>query len=165
MDQFLNEVTRQLHNFVAAAKTLVEHTRIIAREMYEGTDLWKEYETEIACRFVKNPLIQFVHKLRDYILHRKLPLTSAKLISVLNASLLISVKEMRNWNGWTGLSREFIESANDEEKIEDIVNAYFDVIFAFHDWFHKRQLEFHKETFMEAEKLRQRLVNSSWHIK
>src|SRR5215204_3590730 len=29
MEQFLNEVTRQLHNFVAAAKTLVDHTRIV----------------------------------------------------------------------------------------------------------------------------------------
>jgi hypothetical protein len=165
MDQFLNEVTRQLHNFVAAAKSLVDHTRIVAREMYKGTELLNEIESEIAYRFVQNPLVHFVHKLRDYILHRNLPLVSAKLTSVLNASLLINIKELRDWNGWNEPSRKFIKSSNDEEKIEGIVNAYFDAIFAFHDWFHKRQLEFHKENFMEAERLRQRLVNSSWHIK
>src|SRR5205085_6713615 len=70
MDQFLKNVTRQLHNFVAAAKTLVEHTRIIAREMYDGTGLWNEYESEVANRFTSSAHVQFVHKLRDYILHR-----------------------------------------------------------------------------------------------
>jgi hypothetical protein len=43
MEHFLKEVTRLLHNFVAAALTLVEHTRIMARGMYKGTEFWEEY--------------------------------------------------------------------------------------------------------------------------
>ena len=61
MPDYLKEVTRLLHNFVASAKTLVDHTRIIAREMYENTDFWKEYEAQIAQRLASNPLVQFVH--------------------------------------------------------------------------------------------------------
>jgi hypothetical protein len=34
------EVTRRVHNFVAAALTLVEHTRISMREHYSGTELF-----------------------------------------------------------------------------------------------------------------------------
>jgi hypothetical protein len=165
MERFLKEVMRQLHNFAAGAKTLVEHTRILAREMYEGTDFLEEYEAEVTRRFTLNPMVQFVHKLRDYILHRDLPVTSANLTSKFDSSLRISIREMRAWRSWTGLSRQYVDTAQDEEKIEDIVTAYTNAIIGFHDWFHERHVELHKEAYGEAEELRQRLVNSRWHLK
>jgi hypothetical protein len=165
MERYLKEVTRLLHNFVASAKTLVEHTRIIARDMYESTEFWKEYESEIARRFTSNPLVQFVHDLRNYILHRDLPVTFASLTTEHDSLLKISIHTLREWNGWRGLSRQYVNSIGDDEKIEDIVGAYTDAIINFHNWFNDRQLELHKEVFKEAEELRQRLVNSKWHWK
>ena len=165
MDRFLSEVTRQLHNFVAAAKTLVEHTRIIMRELYEDTEFWKEYESEISQRFTLNPLVQFVHKLRDYMLHRDNPVTSANLSFEFDSSLRISIKEMRAWDSWTSLSRQYVNTANDEVKIEDIVVSYTDVIIGFHNWFYDRHIEIHKAAYQEAEELHRRLINSPWHVK
>ena len=39
--QFNSQVTRLLHNFVAATKSLVEHTRIHVRDRYAGTEFEK----------------------------------------------------------------------------------------------------------------------------
>ena len=72
---------------------------------------------------------------------------------------------MREWDGWNELSRQYVNSANDDEKVEDIVLTYTKEVTSFHSWFNDRQLELHKEAFKEAEELRQRLVNSSWHLK
>lgn len=164
--QFLNEVTRRLHNFVAAAKTLVEHTRIITRELYGDTEFWKEYDAEVTQRFTLNPAVQFVHKLRDYILHRDLPVTSARLsLTDFDSSLLISIEKMRDWDSWTGLSRQYVNTAKDQEKIEDIVRAYTESVISFHSWFYDRHVELHEEAYAETERLRQRLINSRWHLK
>jgi hypothetical protein len=165
LERFLKEVTRLLHNFVAAALTLVEHTRIIAREMYKDTEFWKEYNLQITNRFALNPLVQFVQGLRNYILHRDLPLTSASLSSTHEASLKINISKLRTWRRWETVARDYIQAANDDEKIEDIVKAYTSSILDFYNWFYERQLDLHKEAFREAEGLRQRLVNSSWHWK
>lgn len=165
MEQFLKEVTRLLHNFVASAKTLVEHTRIIARGMYESTEFWKEYESQIAQQFTSNPLVQFVHELRNYILHRDLPVTFASLTPKHESLLKISIQTLREWDGWRVVSRQYMNTASEDEKIEDIVRAYTNTIINFHDWFNDRQLELHKEAFKEANELRQRLVNSQWHWK
>lgn len=164
MDFFLKEVTRQLHNFVAGAKTFVDHTRIIAKELYENTEFWTEYETQVKQQFVLNPLVQFVHDLRNYILHRDLPLAFASLTFEINWSLRISLKDMRKWKEWKPLSKQYINS-KDDELIEYVINDYSKSIFSFHDWLYDRQLEIHKEAFDETNKIKFSIENSSWHIK
>ncbi len=67
------EVTRRVHNFVAAALTLVEHTRIFMRKNYSDTPILDRYQTKIDADFKDEPLVQFVQNLRNYILHNGLP--------------------------------------------------------------------------------------------
>jgi len=79
--KFNREVTRLLHNFVAAAKSLVEHTRNHMRAKYAGTDFKKEYQARIDQNFTRDPLVQFVEDLRNYMLHKSLAAASLILIS------------------------------------------------------------------------------------
>ena len=60
MHLVLGEVTRKLHNFIASAKTYIDHTRAVIRDWYAGTDFLKEYNKEIEHRFVGNPLTGFI---------------------------------------------------------------------------------------------------------
>jgi hypothetical protein len=165
MEHFLKEVTRQLHNFVASAKTLVDHTRKLTREMYQGTEFLEEFDSEVTQRFRLNPLVQFVHKLRDYVLHRALPVTSATLGPDLDASIRISIKDMRSWDGWNSVAREFVNNAKDEEHIESIIGQYSKLILSFYEWFEERHTQLNKPVFEETEQIRQRLVRSKWHRK
>lgn len=43
LHQLRGEVSRLLHNFLAAAKTLVDHTRVFMRAYYLGSPLEKAY--------------------------------------------------------------------------------------------------------------------------
>jgi hypothetical protein len=106
-----------------------------------------------------------VQGLRNYILHRDLPLTSASLTSEHEASLQINIAKLRTWRKWEKVAREYIQNAKDDEKIEDIIKTYTSSILDFYNWFYDRQLDLHKEAFKDAEELRQCLVNYSWHLK
>ncbi|MBN8502469.1 MAG: hypothetical protein J0M19_15180, partial [Sphingomonadales bacterium] len=70
------EVNRRVHNFVAASKTLVDHTRTFMKEHYELTPIWAMYKSEAHKRFSENEVAKFVHDLRNYMLHRALPNSS-----------------------------------------------------------------------------------------
>src|SRR5687768_1198237 len=60
----IKEITFLLHNFVTAAMSLVEHTRVLYRHLYEPNSQITEYPHEVRRRFASDPLIQFVINLR-----------------------------------------------------------------------------------------------------
>src|SRR5436309_5452882 len=45
-DAFMMEVTRRLHNYLASAMSLVDHTFLLVRALYKGTAFEKEYHVE-----------------------------------------------------------------------------------------------------------------------
>jgi len=45
LDEFMAEVGRYFHNFLAGAKTFVDHTRVFKNDMYEGKDFDRVYQT------------------------------------------------------------------------------------------------------------------------
>jgi hypothetical protein len=164
MGNYLKEITRMLHNFVASARTLVDHTRIIARELYVSQPFLDEYQSQVDRRLLSNPTVQFVHDLRNFILHYDLPVTFASLTPDHEQLLKISILALRKWSGWKAVSRQYLSSAGDEQNVEDVVEEYTKAILAFHGWFSNRQLDLHKKEFSEAEELRRSLVSSRWHL-
>ncbi|MGX7703289.1 hypothetical protein [Methylobacterium sp. Gmos1] len=83
------EVSRRIHNFVAAAKTLVDHTRVFIEANYDQTDISKIYKMEVDSKFAKNKNVKFVHDLRNYMLHRGLP-NSSMFSSILRIPVCLS---------------------------------------------------------------------------
>jgi hypothetical protein len=73
----MKEVSFLLHNFVAAALTLVDHTRVLYRHLYEPKRLIPSYTEQLQQRFISDPLTQFVVKLRQMAQHYRLPSVSS----------------------------------------------------------------------------------------
>lgn len=162
LEGVFREIVRRLHNFVAAAKTLVDHTRIIANELYVEKDFLLVYEKEVKERFVDNPLVQFVHNLRNYILHVGLPVALITYsldgeTGEMNNSITVDIEKLRAWKGWTGVSRRYVDEAKRNEELEQIIKTYTATIVDFHQWFYKKNLEFHAEAFEQTEKLREEI--------
>src|SRR5436309_13199899 len=63
LDDFLLEVTRLLHNYVAAAISLADHTRVVANELYVRTPFLGEYKDRVRQTFAESPVARFVHGL------------------------------------------------------------------------------------------------------
>ena len=72
-DQTHREVSRRVHNFVAAALTLVEHTRVFMRKHYANTSVLARFEGKISAELDNEPVVKFVQNLRNFMLHKGLP--------------------------------------------------------------------------------------------
>ncbi len=158
------EVTRQVHNFVAAALTLVEHTRALIREHYSNTPILKRYQTKVDAEFANHPLAKFVQDLRNFMLHNGLPKSEMFLNfqsnpgspgggGILTAGIRIRATHLLTWSRWSVSAQTFIESSGDFVDICVLAEAYTDKIEAFHDWLQEELDQFHSADLDELRAL------------
>jgi hypothetical protein len=161
LDAFQQEVLRHLQNYLASAKSLVQHTRNLAEEMLGGTESSKKYDKLIKEGFTDSPVVQFVEDLRDYTLHNQLPLTSAVLHwerdKELDNSIMLEVGAMKAWKGWSTKGKEFIKSVGDQTKLADIVNSYASKVIDLHGWLSKEVAQVKAVALAELDQLQERL--------
>jgi hypothetical protein len=148
------EVTRRIHNFVAAALTLVEHTRIFMRQHYSDTSILDRYQAKVDAEFANEPLVKFVQDLRNFMLHKGLPGSEMFLNfksnpdlpnggGVLTTGIRIRAAQLLTWDGWSVPARTFIEKAGEFVDIRAFAEAYTDNIVSFHDWLQDELDQFH----------------------
>lgn len=151
--QFLTDVMGRLHNYVAAAKTLVEHTRIQMRASYDEKEL-AEYEAKVQEFFGSSDLSHFVQELRNYFLHRGIPVTSAQIRggatgAVEAGEISINVAKLLPWDGWRTEARRHLESMEEDEPLLSIIEAYTGIVQRFFDWLGEWQTALHKHELDE----------------
>ncbi len=168
LNQFFKEVTRLLHNYLASAMTLVDHTRILVKELYaeeKFAEFYDEYGFKIKEVFAENSLHQFIQGLRNYIVHKELPMVGSILnLNEINANLIVDLSELRKNFDWSKYAKQYLNARDDDEKLETLVSDYFNLVYEFHKWFYSRQLEIHAEEFREINELRERIANSRWTL-
>lgn len=148
------EVSRLLHNFVAAAHSLVDHSRVIYRQLYEPAGVLCDYPTVVRTRFADDPLAQFVHKLRQMAQHYRLPsLTKSTsiragrggIVGEVNIELRLRVQDLRQFDGWSPPARIFLAGVGEEIQFRPIVAGYYQQVTAFHQWYQHEQERIHGE--------------------
>lgn len=148
----MQEVVRLLHNFVAAALSLVDHTRVLYRQLYEPRAEFTDYPEEIAATFSRDPLSQFVIKLRQMSQHYRLPSIENHtkvsgvvqgLVGDVTIQLRLKTDDLRQFDGWNEPAREFLDAAGSHIDLRKLVTAYHNHIMEFHQWFEGRQREIH----------------------
>lgn len=156
------EVMRLFHNFLASAKSLVDHTRAFVDDRYAGTAFKQGYEQKVQAELANDPLMKFIQDLRNYMLHRGLPSGSMSLtitrVPETNAHDLVTTvsidrEKLLEWDSWTKPSRTFLAAADKQIKISDISIAYGDRILAFYEWFDRRLEKHHDADISAFEKL------------
>jgi hypothetical protein len=140
LEMAIEEVQRLLHNFVASANTLVEHSRAMYVELYEEHDLFRDYQAEVARRFASAPLIQFVHNLRNVTLHARLP---AVFYDFMTRRLALRKSHLLLSDRWTAPAKLYLASAPEQIDLSDVVETYTNEIRAFYRWVEQRQQEIH----------------------
>lgn len=117
------EFTRLLHNFLASAKMLVDVTRRWVRQQFTHSEFLEKYQMEVSDRFANNVQAQFLEDLRDFTLHRTLPLSIPELRfqqmdeHTLKSSLGIVLLKgyLLEWKKWSELARIQIDMAFEGE--------------------------------------------------
>lgn len=148
----LLHMVRYLHNYLASAKSLVEHTRILIKDWYRQTDFIEEYNSQIKERFEGNPLSGFIEDFRNYALHYSFPLTSLHIDVTLDPETGIAKEErvifciqkdaLLEWSGWSK-GRDYLMKFDQDILMENLVDEYYNQVINFHGWMHKRLEEIH----------------------
>jgi hypothetical protein len=172
LGRFIDEVTRLLHNFLASAKTLVDHTRVFKNEMYEGHEFKEIYQGKLDRDLGKSEIVRFVQDLRNYVLHKQLPLAHAELsfkggegaVSDFDSTIKLDVNRLREWDRWKPESRAYLDTLDDKVQIQDVVERYETAIRAFYQWFGVQQEILHRVEFDELSSLETRYqqVRQDW---
>ena len=167
-DYALREAARLLHNYVAAAFSLVDATRRFVRRHYAGTALMEEYQERVRTDFAEAPLHLFLQQLRNLTLHHRVPpMTVSTRFRTrddggqdFESGFWLDLKELRKRGDWTGKAREYLDSLGEEAKLDDIVDAYEPVVAGFHRWLRERIQEEHADAIEETLDLERRMMEA-----
>ncbi|MCA4157729.1 hypothetical protein [Priestia megaterium] len=158
-EYFLQEVTRLLHNYLAAAKTLIDHTRKLFQDEYKGTDFEEEYNNKIKELFINSSVSKFIQDLRNYSLHRTLPITGANLSfnreSGMSHSVHLAKESLIGWEKWTKKASEYLNNQGDKISLLQLIKEYTEIVIGFQKWFQEKQYEIHSDSLKELEKLQE----------
>jgi hypothetical protein len=161
LKELLKESARLLHNYLAAAKSLVEHTRVFVNEYYSNSGFSKEYKNKIEKAFAKSEISHFVQDLRNYTLHKELPFTSATLNfernTGISSSVNLDIVKLRNWKGWTSCSKDYISKLEDKVDFNLFLSEYTNLVNNFYKWFYNRLVEINKDKYLETEAIQKEL--------
>ena len=135
------DIVRLLHNYLSAAYTLKEHTYKL-REIYKDTDFEKEYEIEKNKAFVDSPISEFVKRLRNYVLHAGLPLTSTAFqLGNFQTLIRLNTRQLLESGEFTGKARQYLETLGDNVILDQVIEEHAGIVLKFYDWLFKRQQE------------------------
>lgn len=138
--ELIKEVSFLFHNFLAAAKSLLDHSRANYAKHYQRAGTFLEYPDEAKTRFERDGLVQLVHGLREMAQHYRLPNVGWETkIDLSNGSLTIAFTLRRHdlleYTKWKPVARTYLASNVQEQlSIRNLAEVYFAKISAFYEW-------------------------------
>lgn len=141
-ERLLDEVDRLLHNYLASALSLRDHTLRVRRKYAKAAgweEAYVEHERQI---FLNDPVCSFVQKLRHYCLHFRLPIARGQLSGEvtdgqwnMSGSVNLLKSNLLAWEDWKAPAKAYLDSAPDKIDLKDVVRQYTDSVNTFNAWF------------------------------
>jgi len=158
------ELSRHIHNFAAASKTLVDHTRVFLEENYSKTEVATSVKTKIANTFTNDPVSKFVHDLRNYMLHKGLPNSQMflsfqqdpakpELGAILTTGIRFDTESLSEWSGWTAGAKQYLEQNKEHIDIHQFTEEYLTRVNEFHSWLENLLREHHSNDIEHLQEL------------
>lgn len=124
--QYLDELSRLIHNYAASSFSLVDHTRRLVRK-YKGTDFEKEFtKRKKSVAGLEEHL--FIQDFRNYVIHYDMPpLNYDVTLSTTGRdgfSLKLDTPTLLKWDGWTPKSKAFIKKQGKSLVLKDVVEKH-----------------------------------------
>ncbi len=135
-EAYVAGTVRALHNYVASAVTLIDHTRRVVRGRKGPlADAYEQRKLEV----LKHPEVPFVKDLRQFVLHRKLPFLGHR-ITIENDAVAgridLSVAELLEADCWSATSKTFIRGHDEALPIRPVVACHGELVVNLTNWLH-----------------------------
>lgn len=141
-ERFLDEVDKLLHNVVAAAMSLREHSLRLRNKWLkpdERDSLREEYGKRVKQAFAESRVAQLISGLRIIAQHYKLPRLLGHAEHVVGGPFVSKIHvdhdDLLKWDGWSPEMRASLEGDEPAVVLDEIVIEYRDAVIGFHDWF------------------------------
>lgn len=160
--RLLREIVRFMHNYVAAAMSLIEHSRIHYRKLYERNQLFPEYQKKVDAVFKDDPLSCFVKDLRQFFQHYALPGISlqmnwTKATGIMERTVRLSLVDLKGFK-WSSTAKQFFTAQTEDIDLLKLTNAYHEKVTAFYQWFQRRQEQLHATDFKKVAEAKQQML-------
>ncbi len=139
-DEFQASVTQRLHNYVAGTMTLVDHVRRLRRDSTDA--IGREFDARLS-EFNSHGINHFVKDLRNFILHRSLPvlghtvsLPAGTSFTGMIREVQLSTEELKGWDGWTAPARSYLEAQGDSLSLRPLIREHGERVVRLNSWFH-----------------------------
>lgn len=155
LEEFGYDVICRIHNYVAAAKSLVDHTHNLYGKLYGANNLFPQYQERIDNDFKYDPLSKFVQDLRRYCQHFKSPTVMFRTTVDSNGSPIrnvsIPLNDLQAFRDWSAPAKKYLRTIQEKVDVLEVATAYRDKVIAFHNWFRSRQEEIRADEFKELD--------------
>lgn len=143
-DDIIYEFSGLLIIFVTMAKAVVDGNRVLIREWFGETDFPGRYQDEVDKRLANNPLIAFVHDIRNLAFHYRLPVANLKIPTIPNIGdkanqykFVLSSPELKNGTNGAHLQKSFLLNHNNRIYVEEIIDTYYTLVREICEWIFK----------------------------
>ncbi|WP_343551424.1 hypothetical protein [Pantoea sp.] len=168
-EQAHREVKRYLHNFVAAAMTLVDHTRVMLNESYKDQPIHLVISDKIKSTVGSSPICKFMQDMRNYIVHKGLPNSQRYMHAnnngnhgfTIKTGIHIETASLYDYNNWKALSKTYLENASEFIEIHELVEQYVKEIKNFNQWLDVTLEQHHADELRELYQL-QAIYNAKY---
>jgi hypothetical protein len=147
-------IQTRLHNFLAAAFSLVEHMRRHRNHLYADHEFDKKIGEELRRRILGRPHHKLAQGLRNYCLHLSLPPIASRVrigrdhadapLQFSESVFHIPSDALLSWDGWKPEARAELRRMPDGIALLPFATEYFQQIECFYTWLWGRQGDLHK---------------------
>ncbi|PKG40831.1 hypothetical protein [Psychromonas sp. Urea-02u-13] len=152
------EINRLFHNYLAAAKTLIDHTRVFIEDHYSDSVVESRYKDKILNEFAHDFLARFVQDLRNFMLHNGLPhnemtISYVKGVPSVESSINLDTEKLKEWSRWTKPSKEFLNQQSKKLSLSDLIEPYSEKVVGLHNWLLNELNSYHEKDLKELHEL------------
>jgi hypothetical protein len=163
LNAFFLEVTRLLHNTVAGAMSLREHTKTFRQRWYVAHSDIARVQAKASGTF-DVPAAQFVQQLRVFMQHRGVP--ERAVVSSWDEeggrqSFVLPRDTLLEARGWPPGAQSFLEHAPEQIDVLGLFRTYRESVDAFYSWFENDIRATHEEVLAECDEARREYLQLS----
>jgi len=161
VEKQMQEINRLALNYLAATESLLDHVKNEILALYSEHPFKEEYFKKTNDSFAVN-LRTFMEGLRNYTLHRNLPLSVAEFTvqednTLLGRIMLNTHKLRENASDWKGAGKSYLASMEDKVDVGTLFAQHKTALTDLYNWLVGRQNEIHRKELSELRSLHQQL--------
>lgn len=163
-EELHSEIIRLFHNYLAAAKSLIDHTRSYVEQWHANDEFNSKYQAKVKSSFIESNASRMILDLRNYLMHRGLPPSTIRETFHIGTDkppeikIAFRISSLSDWKGWTSKSKEFMKSSGTHFELKPLVAEYQNLVVNFYKWFGSELDIIHKDELEEFESLKRTII-------